>query len=174
MIPNDLTRDGPSNMPQSLPLVIKPISNHYKMDIVCIPVSYWSEIILPIGWKLDWYHVGHTLVNYWTDIGLVSRPILYHHLVHIACLSARYCKQHLTEWYSFAIGIKSDRYCHRSFPFNKMTKFIRVHVTNFYWSRTTRQVILFTCVKVTNFQNPELKKLKSQNLQYTYKILNGQ
>ena len=60
------------------------------------------------------------MVNYWTDIGLVSRPILYHHLVHIACLSARYCKQHLTEWYSFAIGIKSDRYCHKSFPFNKI------------------------------------------------------
>ena len=29
-------------------------------------------------------------------------------------------------------------------------------------------------VKVPNSQNPELKKLKSQNLQSTYKILNGQ
>ena len=38
-------------------------------------------------------------------------------------VSARYCKQHLAEWYSFAIGIKSDQYCHRSFPFNKMTLF---------------------------------------------------
>ena len=33
---------------------------------------------------------------------------------------------------------------------------------------------LHTCEKVTNFQNPELRKLKSQNLQSTYKILNGQ
>ena len=31
---------------------------------------------------------------------------------------------------------------------NKMTKFVRVHVSSFYWSRDTRQ-ILFTCVKVT-------------------------
>ena len=34
IIPNGLTRDGPSNIPQSLPLVSKPISNHHKMDIV--------------------------------------------------------------------------------------------------------------------------------------------
>ena len=54
---------------------------------------------------------------------------------------------------------------------NKMTKFVRV--SNIYWSRTTKW-ILFRCVKVPNFQNPELKKLKSQNLQSTYKILNGQ
>ena len=145
MIPNGLTRDDPSSMPQSLPLVSKPISNHHKMDIVCIPVSYWSDIILPIGWKLDWYLVGHTSVNYWPDISLVSRPILYPHLVH----KHAYPKD-IVEWYSFAIGIKLGQYCHRSFPFNKMTKFVRVHVSSFYWSRTTRQ-ILFTCVKVANF-----------------------
>ena len=51
MIPNDLTRDDPSNMPQSLPLVSKPISNHHKMDIVCIPVIYWSNIMLNTHWS---------------------------------------------------------------------------------------------------------------------------
>ena len=49
-----------------------------------------------------------------------------------------------------------------------MTKFVRV--SSIYWSGTTKW-ILFTSVKVPNFQNPELKKLKSQNLQSTYKIL---
>ena len=70
---------------------------------------------------------------------------------------------------SFVIGIKSDQYCHRSFPFNKMTKFVRVHVSSFYWSRTTRRNI-FICVKVTNFPNPELKKLnlKTCNLPTKY------
>ena len=69
MIPNGLTRDDPSSMPQSLHLVSKPISNHHKMDIVCIPVSYWSNIMLNTHWST----IG--------PIGLVSRPILYHHLV---------------------------------------------------------------------------------------------
>ena len=60
MIPNGLTRDDPSSMPQSLPLVSKPISNHHKMDIVCIPVSYWSK--LP----------NIMLNTHWSTIGPIS------------------------------------------------------------------------------------------------------
>ena len=51
IIPNGLTRDDPSNMPQSLPLVSKPISNHHEMDIVCILVIFRSNFMLNTHWS---------------------------------------------------------------------------------------------------------------------------
>ena len=103
MIPNGLTRDDPSSMPQFLPLVSKPISNQYLTIIRWILYEYQLVIggyhfahRVKVGLISCWAHIGQLL-----DIGLVSRAMLYHHLVNIACiLSARCCKQHLTEWYN--------------------------------------------------------------------------
>ena len=74
IIPNGLTRDGPSNIPQSLPLVSKPISNHHKMDIV-------TKTDVKINWML-WVVSqiclieGHLLMNVnmsWMLIGSISK-----------------------------------------------------------------------------------------------------
>ena len=153
MIPNGLTRDDPSSMPQSLPLVSKPISNHRKVDIVWISVSYWSDIILPIGWKLYWYLVGHKLVNYRTDIGLVSRPLLYHHLIHIACISTRYCKHHMV----MPLALSRTDIAIEIFHLTKWLKLLRYLVVStgpglpsgFYlhvwqWSKKSTRPLVFT------------------------------
>ena len=72
MIPNGLTRDDLSSMPQFLPLVSKPISNQYLTIIRWILFEYQLVIgaisFCPSG--ESWTDI--LLGTHWSTIGLIS------------------------------------------------------------------------------------------------------